>query len=287
MKKLSIQVNNFEKIIRDKYLYIDKTRHIYDLVTATSRYYFISRPRGFGKTILISSLQQLFLNNRILFKDLWIDSSDYNWLKHPIVLLTFSGIKINSVQVLTDHLSSILRQIAHDHSIDLTSAPTMGTKFKYLVQQLAKHRQVVILIDDYNAAISKNIQNTELANQIHDVLSNVFRVIKSLDKHLRFVFITGKTSLRKSSLLTSLNVINDITKKPIGAALLGYTDQEINTYIIPYLKQYNEVYDAPVSAQLKEMRQWCNIHRFSDTDIVVRNPCFITSYISLGHVPQP
>ncbi len=176
MKKLPVDVSSFENLISDGYLYIDKTRHIYNLVTATSRFYFISRPRRFGKSLFISTLNQLFLGNRALFKDLWIDTSDYTWNDYPVVMLDFSDLDVDSVEGLKSSLSWNLTKIASHYDVDISSAPSAGTKLKYLVQLLAEKNRVVILIDEYDFPILDNLEDKELSKKIRKILKNFFSV---------------------------------------------------------------------------------------------------------------
>jgi hypothetical protein len=120
MKYLPTDVSSFSTMITGYYSYIDKTEHIYHLVKpGASRYYFLSRPRRFGKTLLISTLEELFLGNRSLFKGLWIDTSDYEWKEYPVIHLDFSGIPHRSVQELEDNLHDELDTIAYHYGISL------------------------------------------------------------------------------------------------------------------------------------------------------------------------
>ncbi len=279
MKKLPIDVSDFENLISAGYLYVDKTRHIYDLVTATSRYYFISRPRRFGKSLFISTLYHLFLGNQDLFKDLWIATSDYSWDEHPIITLDFSDLDVDSVDALKNSLSWNLTTIANNYNIDISAAPSPGTKLKYLVQQLAEKGKVVILIDEYDFPILENLEDKELSTKIRKVLKNFFTVLKSLDKHLRAIFITGVTKFSKTSLFSGLNNLNDITMKPISATLFGYTNHEIEELFKPYIAEYAQANGTSIPHVFKEMKLWYNGYRFSDALAYVYNPYSILYYL--------
>ena len=279
MKKLPIDVSTFENLISEGYIYVDKSKHIYDLVTATSRYYFLSRPRRFGKSLLISTLKQLFIGNRAIFQDLWIDTSDYSWQEHPVIDLDFSDLDVDTVEGLKSSLSWNLKIIADKYGVDISAAPSPGTKLKYLVQQLAKKNRVVILVDEYDFPLLQNLDDQALAKKNRKVLKNFFSVLKSLDKHLRAIFITGVTKFSKTSIFSGLNNLNDITMKPIGATLLGYTDEEIQRDFKPYIERYATTHNSSVASVLEEMKTWYNGYRFSDKPKLVYNPYSVLYYL--------
>ena len=146
MKKLPRDISSFETMITDGYVYVDKTEIIYELIT-TGRFYFLSRPRRFGKSLFISTLKSLFLGHRHLFKGLWIeDSSNYEWQEYPVIDLDFSELDSASPSALIKTLSYKLATIAKSHGIDVSMAPSPGFMFIELVTHLAKRNPVVVLI---------------------------------------------------------------------------------------------------------------------------------------------
>jgi len=149
-KYLPIDLSTFSIMITGNYLYIDKTQYIYNLFNSGARYYFLSRPRRFGKSLLISTLKELFSGNRALFKNLWIDSSDYHWTQHPVIHLDFGTIAHNTPQDMEASLSWRLHSIAQDYGISITKTAGVYDQLSDLVKQLAKINKVVILIDEYD-----------------------------------------------------------------------------------------------------------------------------------------
>jgi hypothetical protein len=226
MRELPTDVSNFTTMIEENYVYVDKTEHIYNLFKGGTRYHFLSRPRRFGKSLLISTLKELFEANRELFKNLWIATSDYQWTKYPVVHLDFSAIDHKTAEELELSLRWTLEYIAHQHLIDITLAPTLGTKFRFLIEQLAaqyEHNQVVVLIDEYDKPILDNITNVQEAQAQQVILKSFYDVLKSVDKYLRAIFVTGVTKFTRTSIFSGLNNLNDITMAPEAATLLGYT----------------------------------------------------------------
>jgi hypothetical protein len=148
MKKLPIGIHAFDKLIKEDYLYVDKTEHIYQLITR-SPYYFIARPRRFGKSLLVSTLKELFLGNKELFEHLWIGKqSNYGWPQHPVVYLNLSDLDCHTPSSLKADLSWGVESIAREYGIDVSAPPSAGLKLKELVKELAKRNSVVILIDE-------------------------------------------------------------------------------------------------------------------------------------------
>ncbi len=129
MKRLPIDINSLEIMLSENYLYVDKTEIVYDLITR-GRYYFLSRPRRFGKSLFISTLREIFLGNKSLFKDLWIGKSDYDWKSYPVIYLDFSNLDIDSAKALKASLSLELDVIGNHYGIDLQNFPTPGSKLK-------------------------------------------------------------------------------------------------------------------------------------------------------------
>ncbi len=233
MKKLPIDVSTLEKLLSENYLYVDKTEMLYDLITR-GRYYFLSRPRRFGKSLLISTLKEIFSGNKELLKDLWISRSDYNWEKYPVIFLDFSNLDIDSEYELKTSLSIELSEVAEEYGIILDKYPTPGSKLKKLIRTLSKEKSVVVLIDEYDFPLINNIDNKKVCTANRKILKNFFSVLKSLDSSLKAIFITGVTKFSKTSLFSGLNNLNDITMDPRASKLLGYTHHEIDYYFSPY-----------------------------------------------------
>jgi hypothetical protein len=172
MKQLPIGIQTFEILINDGYIYVDKTEDIYQIITK-GRYYFLSRPRRFGKSLLVSTLKQLFLGNKELFQGLWIYTSNYDWEKHSVIHLDLSRIAHGSSQELSANLSWMIDSIAEDYDVDTSAAPSAQTKLEKLVKHLAKkHRptRAVILIDEYDHPILSHLHDIELATRHQETL---------------------------------------------------------------------------------------------------------------------
>ncbi len=266
-------------MIRDDYLYVDKTRTIYELIEA-KRFYFLSRPRRFGKSLLVSTLKSLFLGQRELFKGLWIEaSSNYSWQEHPVISLDFSDLDSESPTALKQTLSYTLQTTAELQGIDVSTAPSPGLKLKKLVTELAKSNRVVILIDEYDYPILSALATPTIAEENRNVLKNFFSVLKGLDGYLRAIFVTGVTKFSKSSLFSGLNNLNDLTMDKAAATLLGYTEEEIVDFFSPYIEIIAQERNQTFENILQEMKYWYNGYRFSAKEIKVYNPYSVLNYL--------
>ncbi len=269
-------------MITGNYLYIDKTRSIYQLFSKGARYFFLSRPRRFGKSLLISVLKELFTGNRELFKDLWIDSSDYVWTEHPVIHLDFSTIAHATPEQLSINLSWKLHTIAAAYGINVEAAPSAEAKFEMLITELAKKHgpnSVVILIDEYDKPLIDHLNDLEVAHKQREVLRNFYDVLKGMDAHLKAIFITGVSKFSKTSIFSGINNLNDISLDAEATDLLGYTQQEITSYFSHYIQeiaQENKLNDSDI---IEAMRTWYNGYRFSDAEIKVYNPFSILYYL--------
>lgn len=215
------------------YIYVDKTEYIHNLIKS-GEYYFLSRPRRFGKSLLVSTLEQLFLGNRKLFKSLYIDTTNYDWAEHPVIVISFASISAETPEIFKQELFYMLSEIALQARVDISMAPTLSTKFKKLLLEMANKNKVAVLVDEYDYAILKNIENLEVADACREILRDFFSALKDIevDKHLRFVFITGITKFSKTSIFSGLNNLHDLTLDPRSAQLLGYTAEEITKFFV-------------------------------------------------------
>ncbi len=260
------------------YLYVDKTEIIHSLITR-GRFYFLARPRRFGKSLLISTLKEIFLGNKELLKDLWIGKSDYDWTPYPVIHLDFSALDMYYEAGLEKSLCVELDRRALLYSIDLSQFTTSGAKLTTLIQALALKNPVAILIDEYDSPLISNLDNFEICKANRKTLKGFFSVLKSLDESLQAIFITGVTKFSKTSLFSGLNNLNDITMDPQAAMLLGYTQAEIDTNFEPYITAFAEHSKREIDSIKQEMLTWYNGYRFSENPTKVYNPFSVLYYL--------
>ncbi len=271
LKPLPIGIQTFRDIIQGGCLYVDKTRWIYDLIRHPKGVYFLSRPRRFGKSVLISTLDEIFQGNRELFKGLWLYDSPYQWKPRPVVHVDFSLNQVRSAQELKDVLVWTLDQLAQQHGLTL-KGDLYTQRFENLLRQLSTQSQVAILVDEYDKPLLDNIENLEEARRIRDVLKGFYIVIKAMDAHVRFVLLTGVNKFSELMGFSGMNNLNNITTDAQYAALLGITQEEVDTCFADYLDGFASEKGLAAAALREQIRFWYNGFRFSEREVTVYNP---------------
>ena len=274
MQKLPLDINSFEQIRSHNGIYVDKTEHIYKLISAPSQYYFLSRPARFGKSLLLSTLQEIFLGKRHLFDNLWIGTqSTYTWTAYPVISLDFSELIGTTSDAIEADLSQRIEAVALGYGIDVSSPPFPSLKLLQLITELAKkHNRVVVLINECDYPILQAVEDTSRAEEICTLLSDCFCVLKSQDQHLRATFITASTQFAKTWFSPALNHLTDLTMDPKASTLLGFTDEEVIDYFEYYLERAADEHDITRSTLLSTIKLRCGGYRFSRHDQTVFNP---------------
>lgn len=271
LKPLPVGFQTFRDLINGGFLYVDKTRLIYELIRNPKGVYFLARPRRFGKSLLVSTLEEIFLGNRDFFQGLWLNDSPYGWEKHPVIRIDFSREPIHSAQDLTEGIQRILRRIATAYGITLPEGP-YHAQWQDLIETLAVEKQVVVLIDEYDKPLVDNLSNLAEAQEIRKVLKGFYGVLKSVDHFLRFVFITGVSRFSKVGIFSDLNNLQDLSMDDRYAALPGITQMELEGELLPYVERFAAHQRMTVAEALAQIRLWYNGFRFTKADVTLYNP---------------
>ena len=235
MKKLPLGIQNFRKIIEGGYVYADKTQYVYSIVNNAS-YYFLSRPRRFGKSLLLDTICEAFSGDRELFKGLWIYGSDYRFVKHPVIRLDMSNIANDTPEILKDGLRIELAKRVKKEELDFDyNMPS--NMFKTLIEELADkyNQRVVVLIDEYDKPILDHLDDIETAEANRKVLRGFYGILKSMDPHLELTFITGVTKFTKTSIFSELNNLLDITMTKEYANICGIAAEDLDKYFSEHM----------------------------------------------------
>ncbi|MDD2233192.1 MAG: AAA family ATPase [Sphaerochaetaceae bacterium] len=203
MKVIDPTISSFESLIAGGNLYVDKTAYIYKLVTGP-RMVFFSRPRRFGKSLTVSTLDALFRGKRNLFAGLAIDSLPYDWKVHPVIHIDFAGCHKKNASEVNSWLNGCLQGIAQGYSVSPQWNGSCDNNLASLIQALSAKGEVVVLIDEYDKVISDNIFNPEVEG-IRDLLGGFYETIKFQNARIRFAFITGVTKYAKLSVFSKMN----------------------------------------------------------------------------------
>ncbi len=279
MKNLPIGIQSFRDIHERNCVYVDKTRLVHQLVT-TGKFYFFSRPRRFGKSLLISTLKELYLGNKAAFEGLWIENN-WNWSKtNPVVHFSFDEMDYKELGLKTA-ISNELEKWAKHHKVRLT---TIGVKsqFKELLEKVSKkHGKVALLIDEYDKPIIDFLEKSDIetgkANR--DVLREFYGVLKNSSDLLELLFITGISKFAKVSLFSHLNNLDDITLSESYATLTGYTQEELELYFGDYLTKIEAKMNLSREDLLERMKIWYNGYSWDGVSRVY-NPFGTLNFLS-------
>ncbi|MDR0973252.1 MAG: AAA family ATPase, partial [Prevotellaceae bacterium] len=227
-KLFPIGIQNFESLRQDGYMYVDKTALIYALVK-TGRYYFLSRPRRFGKSLLISTLRAYFEGKRELFGGLAIERLEEDWQAHPILHIDLNTEKYDTPQSLESILNFTLGEWEQLYSTD-PSEVSLALRFRGIVKRACEQtgKRVVILVDEYDKPMLQAIGNEELQQSFRTTLKPFYGVLKTMDAYIKFALLTGVTKFGKVSVFSDLNNLNDISMDERYVELCGMTEQEIH-----------------------------------------------------------
>ena len=271
MKRLPIGIQTFRDIVQNDYLYVDKTEKIFDLVNNPKGVYFLSRPRRFGKSLLISTLNEIFEGNKELFKGLWIYKADYAWEKHPVIRIDFSKSKARNSDELINYIVYQLDKTAQLYGISLEQTQ-YDIKFDELLTKLSGINKVVVLIDEYDKPIIDNIENKELAIELREILKGFYTIIKACDEYIRFVLLTGVSKFSKAGVFSGLNNLKDISMDTRYSSLLGITRQEMESSFKEYIDQFAKTEDVSKSELVEKITYWYDGFCFSRSCEKVFNP---------------
>ena len=261
-----IGIQNFESIRRDDYVYIDKTDKIHALVS-TGKYYFLSRPRRFGKSLLVSTLEAYLQGKKELFKGLAIDSFEKDWVEYPVLHIDLSGKAYSGRNSLDDILAYHLVQWEEKYS--LAGEGEYDTRFKRVIDTAYKTagRPVAILIDEYDKPLIDNLDNPELQEYYRKTLQGFYSVLKSMDGCIKFGFLTGVTKIGKLSVFSGLNNLRDISMLPQYADICGISEKDLHRYFpesVRELASANGLSEEQCYAKLAEM--YDGYHFCEDTE---------------------
>jgi hypothetical protein len=276
MKKLPIGLQDLPGLISDGYLFVDKTEQIHRLMQA-GKYLFLSRPRRFGKSLLVSTLHEIFRGNKALFKGLWIEDK-IDWAPYPVIRVDFNAIDYR-VQSLEHALSRQMDDIASRHGLEIPEEWTSKDKFSHLIETLGSgDKKVVVLIDEYDKAITDFLgEDEERIPENVRTLKNFYSTLKSLDRCIHFVFITGVSKYGRVSIFSDLNNLNDVSTHPDFAVLLGWTQEEMERYFDNRLSDLARHFNLDRADLLEKIRAYYNGYSW-DGEHRVYNPYSLLNF---------
>ena len=279
-RKMPIGIQSFEKLRRENYVYIDKTEIMYRLVN-TSNPYFLSRPRRFGKSLMLSTMEAYFLGKRDLFKGLAIERLETEWNTHAVLHLDLNAEKYDSPERLHDMLERQLRGWEKTYETGGEGITHSGRFMEVIKKAYEKTgRGVVILIDEYDKPLLNSFHDEALQKAFRETLTAFYTVLKSADQWLRFVFITGVTKFAQMGIFSNLNQLKDISLDPRYAALCGLTGDEIRADFVPELKLLAKENNLDDEACMERLTRMYDGYHFNYRNMVgIYNPFSILNVL--------
>jgi hypothetical protein len=267
MKNLPIGASTLTSILNNNCYYVDKTPFVKQLVD-NGRYYFLSRPRRFGKSLFVDTLKQAFLGEKKYFNGLFLENH-WDWkITYPVIHISFGGGVIENRANLDIRIKEVLKNNWENYEIHLESISIPGQFYELIKKLYQKYQQrVVILIDEYDKPILDNITETDIAMEMRTGLKNLYSLIKDCDEWLKFVFLTGVSKFSKVSLFSDLNNLEDITLDPNYATICGYQETDIKQIFAERL--------AGVDFEL--LKRWYNGYQFLGESVY--NPYDVLLYL--------
>ena len=297
MQKLPIGISEFSELREKKCIYIDKTKYVYSLITDQCRT-FLARPRRFGKSLLVSTLEAALQGDKKLFEGLWIANSDYSWDPQWVIRLDFSQLSIKNAEAFEHSLLLRLHSIAGTYGIALNEKNVLNSAFDELIETLCpiktvdpqlekdtkassvtekpKFKSVAILIDEYDHPILHTLHDKELAIKIRDIMKSFSCVIKAQAKRVKFVFVTGVSAFSKSGLSSGLNNLDNLTMDKNFFDICGYTDKEVDLYFKEHIENWASLEHIPYEEIRQQLKAWYNGYCFIENTPTIYSPFSLT-----------
>lgn len=278
MKKLPLNEQNFRTIIENGFLYIDKTRQLFQMIDE-GRLYFLSRPRRFGKTLVTSVLEHIFKGEKELFKGLYIaEQTNWGWQKYPVLAFNFAKLG-HQVTNLEELLENELQKQAQKFGFQLATKKISERVEELITSIAAKDKPVVVLVDEYDKPIIDFLTQHSQAKANRKVLKKFFSPFKDLNRegHLRFLFVTGVSKFNKVSLFSDLNNLTDLTIDPVSHDMVGITNQEIDFYLQEHIQVAAEKMELKIEEVRAGLKEWYDGYSY-DGKTFLYNPVSLFNF---------
>lgn len=270
--KYPIGIQNFESLRQDGYVYVDKTDLVYKLVNE-GRYFFLSRPRRFGKSLLLSTIEAYLSGKRELFSGLKLEQLESEWIAYPIIHIDLNIGKYDSEDSLFHVLDDYLSKLEAVYGT-FPSEATPELRFKGLIERIARKegQRVVILVDEYDKPMLQALENPQLQERFRRTLKAFYSVLKTNDQYIKFAFLTGVTKFAKVSIFSDLNNLSDISMDDRYQTLCGITEQEIGTYFGEGVSAIARNYRISVEQAREQLKKNYDGYHFTENGVGIYNP---------------
>ena len=268
---LPIGIQSFEKLRKNNYVYVDKTQFVYDLAQTWSPY-FLSRPRRFGKSLFISTLEAYFLGKKELFTGLALEKLEKDWIEYPVIYFNFAQDGYSTDESLNANLNYMLSKYEEKYGIE-KKEERFANRFEQIIQKANEitGRQVVILIDEYDKPILDALY-TEYEEKNRTILRDFYVTLKANDEYIRFLFITGITRISHMNIFSGLNQLEDISLEEKYSSICGISETELTEYFMPEIEELAQTKKRSVEETKKQLAKMYDGYHFSPNSEGVYNP---------------
>ncbi len=272
LRKLPLGIQSFEYLRQNDYIYMDKTELIYKLASL-GKAYFLSRPRRFGKSLLITTMEAYFLGKKELFKGLSIEHLEKDWLKYPVLKFSLAGGDFTSPKGLYNSLSHVLSNFEETYSLP-SKEVSLPERFKDALKNAYKATglRVIVLVDEYDNSLLKTVDYPEQEQKNREFFKGFFASLKDMDEYLHFVFFTGVTKFSKVSIFSDINQLTDISMDKAYSTICGITQDELEKNFIPEIEALSSEINLSKEECLNKLKQMYDGYKFSANGTNVYNP---------------
>ena len=283
MKLYPIGIQTFERVINENKLYIDKTEYIYRMTHTSGTYFFLSRPRRFGKSLLVSTFQSYFEGKRDLFKGLAIESLEQEWTEYPVLHFSMASGKHMEKEQLQRYLLFILKDNEDRFGIE-NDAVDPNIRLSSLIRTLYQKtgKQVVVLIDEYDAPLLDVVHQDKELTELRNIMRNFYSPLKDCEPYLRFVFLTGITKFSQLSIFSELNNISNVSMDDEYAGICGITMEELTTEMEADVEALGEKLGMTKEETLQALRAYYDGYHFAGESPDIFNPFSLLNALSRG-----
>ena len=272
---LPVGIQRFERIRKEGYLYVDKTQYLVHMIQKGG-IYFLARPRRFGKSLTISTLEAMFAGEKALFKGLFAEKFMENYEPSPVIRLDMSRTVTDSgIDGIIESMVHQVKKIAKNLDVSLSDSNLPGILFDDLLSNTAKkyNKQVIVLIDEYDSPYTDFVNEPEMARKVRGILRSFYKQLKANEEYIRFIFITGISKFARFGVFSTLNNVEDISLMSDYAEICGYTEEEMIRYFPDYLEETASKMKLTTEMLVEKMRYYYNGFTFDrDCSTKLYNP---------------
>lgn len=285
MQDLPMGISEFTELRQKNRLYVDKTQYVYRLLTKDSKS-FLSRPRRFGKSLFVSTLEAALQGKKDLFQGLWIAKSDYHWNSYGVIRLDFSELAASNLSDFKEKFILILLKSAEINHVVIEKTSNIDALFMQLISKLYNvsdevKRPVALLIDEYDSPILHALHDQKLAQDFRDVIKSFALVAKANQSRIEVVFVTGVSAFSKSGLSSGLNNLENLTMDEEFFSICGYTDAEVDCYFKEHMEAWAEARKVSYREVRESLKTWYNGYCFKENTPTIYSPFSLTSAVKV------